>query len=142
MRFLHIFLLFTFTNFCWAQAPKVAFECSSYVDSGFKNHDEAFAFIDKIKNAKTVDDFAKLVTYPLRVNSGKTKETLKHVIVINETAFREKFSTIFTPKLLESLHNLEPGGMLCNAQGIAIAHGLVWIGPKQGRVGIFTINQM
>lgn len=116
--------------------------CTNFSDVGFKDRSEATAFLDKLKTANTPDELAALVTYPLRVNSGNFKKSLKRLIILNEVTFREKFDDIFTPKILEALHKQDPNGIFCNSQGMAVGNGLVWVGTKKGRVGIYTVNQL
>jgi hypothetical protein len=112
-------------------------ECGDFSSVGFKDRDAFLKYLADLKAAKTDEDFAKLVTYPLRINR-KPKLPL---YIKDEAAFQQNFKEVFSDKVIDAIRKAEQKDNFCNYQGMSVGNGTVWIDNKNNRTGIFVINQ-
>ena len=112
-----------------------AAECEDFSQFGFKDRGAFLKYFADLKAAKTPEEFAKLVIYPLRVNRKP-----KPLIIQNEAAFTKDFKEVFPDKTIEAIRKAEQKDNFCNYQGMTIGNGTVWIDNKNDRTGIFVVN--
>jgi len=97
------------------------------------------AFLSAAKAAVQKNDrpaLAKLITYPLRVNSNK-----KTVMYKSPAALLAAFDSVFTPVVLRVIEQAEYEGLFVRMDhGIMLGQGEIWCGAVAGAVLIKTVN--
>ena len=107
-------------------------------DSGTYN--EIVAFLKKVEVAFSVAKKKKvvsLINYPLRVNVAPGKS----MFVNTERKLRAKYSTIFTPEVVQNIKELNPYNVFCREDMAMGGDGVIWAQMRNGQLKISVVNQ-
>jgi hypothetical protein len=125
-----------------------AAERDAIAKTNFAKKDRAYAsFLDRLQTAVRDDDPAavvKLISYPLRVNSGGQSQTYS-----DARSVRRDFDRIFTPQVREAILEQRPDRLFSRDLGVMVGNGEVWFDhvcldescSRLGPVKITAINR-
>jgi len=86
--------------------------------------------------AGDVERIAAFMSFPLRVNGGRTRS-----VATREQFVRER-SRILTRDVVKRVQDADPGQVFCNGQGDMLGDGVLWAETQaNGRLAVWVINQ-
>ena len=141
MRFyLLILVLLCVAPPVWASEDKAP--CENFHVTGL-NKKLAIALIEKVKQSiirKDLKALSKLSDYPMRLNTRKKKYRIK-----SSKEFLEQVPKVINDKWKQKVVSADKKNTLCNAQGIGLNNGMLWITApkfhtKRNVLKIITIN--
>ncbi|WP_019910337.1 hypothetical protein [Paenibacillus sp. HW567] len=95
-----------------------------------------FSLLQKVVTEGKKSEVAKLMVYPLKVNTkGKTIE------IKTKKDFIAKYNQIMTAKVKKALLAQKVDKVFVNWEGVMVGDGELWIGQFGQQVGVFVINQ-
>jgi hypothetical protein len=92
-----------------------------------------FTALQAAAAAKDAGAISKMANYPLRIGDEKR--------IQNETELKEKFDSVFTPKVLAAITSQKRSTLDCDYQGAKIGGGTVWIQEVEGVVVVSALHE-
>lgn len=131
-------LLLGLISFDGVYAQAVGPSCPELSIAGIDSQPALREFLKALQSAavaKDKDALAHDALYPLRVNSKRKAMTIK-----TRAELKSKFDLIFSHKVLRAIALQKFHDLFCRDQGVMIGDGEVWIGARDGKIGIVSIN--
>ena len=115
-------------------------EENRYAVAGVEDPREVGRFLSELQEAVARDERARvasLVSFPMRLNSGKRK-----TLVRNRRDFLRRYARIFNGKVREALARQTEAALFVNYQGVMVGDGEIWFAPagRGSRLKVITVN--
>lgn len=133
-----------FDHFSETRQPVIVNELASdYRPAGFDDARVVHEFIAKLRDAAVggrAEVVASMCRYPLRVNSSRGTEWIG-----GSDELVRRFNSVMVPEICSVLLKCPLQGLFCNAQGVMVSDGAIWIAPstaagRGGQPEVISVN--
>jgi hypothetical protein len=111
--------------------------------AGFKTKNQFLAYFQQLQVAVKANDKNKLsglVIYPLSLNFGTKQYGQTKRKVKDKKDFMSQFQSFYSKRVQRAILGQKVNTLFCNAGGVMLGRGEVWVAPRGNAVGIITIN--